>query len=322
MRTEARGRNNLLKRFNSIAESNLIVITIVLIIALWLLNDKFLSFVNVTNLLRQTAIIGILAVGMTFVIISAGIDLSVGSVLAFSSIMASQLMVSGVSVTVSIVIALIVGASIGAAMGLIIHFGKVPAFIATLGGMTIVRGCVMLMSNAEKITGLPDVIGDFAVLRIMGIPAMAYVWFAVVAVGWFISKYTVFGRNTYAIGSNIESARLSGIKIGLNICGIYAYSALMASIAGILMTTRLGSGVPTAGDGYELDAVAAVVVGGGSLSGAVGSVPGTVLGTLIIAMIRNGGNLLGINTFILNILVGALIILAVLFDQLRKSKGK
>ncbi|MEG2843617.1 MAG: ABC transporter permease, partial [Ruthenibacterium sp.] len=159
---------------------------------------------------------------------------------------------------------------------------------------------------------------DFAVAKILGIPAMVYVWLAIVLLGILISRYTTFGRNIYAIGSNEEAARLSGIRLGINICGIYAFCAFCASVAGLLMTTRLGSGTPTAGTGMELDAVAAVVVGGASLSGAVGSVFGTVLGTLIIAMIRNGGQLLGINSFVLDISVGALIVIAVLIDKLGK----
>jgi ribose transport system permease protein len=313
-------KKSMFKRFMQVAESNLIIITLVLIAVMWILDSKFVSFTNITNLLRQTAIIGVLAVGMTFVIISAGIDLSVGSVLAFSSILASKLMVSGFPVAVSILLAIIAGSVIGALMGVLIHKGRVPAFIATLGGMTIVRGAVMLMCNANKVTGLPTVIGDFAVERYFGIPAMAYVWLIIVLIGWFIAKYTVFGRNTYAIGSNQEAARLSGIKVGVNICGIYAFCSFTASVAGILMTARLGNGVPTAGSGYELDTIAAVVVGGASLNGAIGSILGTVLGTIIIAMIRNGGTLLGINPFILDILVGTLIVAAVLIDQLRKNK--
>ena len=313
--------NPLFAKLKSISEGNLLIVLILLVAGLYLLEPKFLSFVNIANLLRQTAIIGVLAIGMTFVILSGGIDLSVGSVLAFSSILASKLMVAGFNIWLSIVIALIGGSIIGAIQGFIIHNGKVPAFIATMGGMTIVRGLVMLTSNAQKITGLPPAIGDFAVQRYLGIPAMAYVWFITIIIGYFVSRFTTFGRNMYAIGSNEEAARLSGIKIGTIICGIYAFSAFMSSIAGILMTARLGNGVPTAGQGYELDAVAAAVVGGASLSGAVGSIAGTVLGTIIIASIRNGGTLIGINPFILDILVGALIVISVLFDQLQKSKS-
>ena len=314
--------NKIYKTLNRGSESNLIIILIVLILGLWLLNPKFLSVINVTNLLRQTAIIGVLAIGMTFVILAGGIDLSVGSVLAFSSVIASKLMVSGLPIWLSILIALLSGSLIGAIMGLLIHYGKVPAFIATLGGMTIVRALVMLVTGAEKVLGLPDAIGDFAINRYLEIPAMVYVWFLTIAIGLIISRFTTFGRNMYAIGSNEEAARLSGIKIGFSVCGIYAFSALMASVAGILMTARLCSGVPTAGQGYELDAIAAVVVGGASLTGAVGSIAGTVLGTVIIATIKNGGTLLGINFFILDILIGSLIVFAVLFDQLRKNKTK
>lgn len=313
---------SVFKKITQISEINLIVILVVLTLVMWIFENKFLSMTNITNLLRQTSIIGVMAVGMTFVIISGGIDLSVGSVLAFSSILASQLMVAGVPLVVAIFIAIVASTLIGVLMGFTIHRGKVPAFIATLGGMTIVRGVVMLMCGAKKISGLPDVIGDFAIIKHFGIPAMAYIWIGVVLIGWFISKYTVFGRNIYAIGSNVESARLSGIKISVNIWGIYAFCAFTAAVAGILMTARLGNGVPTAGSGYELDTIAAVVVGGTSLSGAIGSIPGTVLGTIIIAMIRNGGTLIGINPFILDILVGSLIVIAVLIDQLRKNGNK
>ena len=314
--------SKIIKAMNRVSEINLIIILVLLILGLWILNPKFLSVVNVTNLLRQTAIIGVLAIGMTFVILAGGIDLSVGSVLAFSSVVASKFMVAGWPIWSAILIALLSGALIGAIMGLLIHYGKVPAFIATLGGMTIVRALVMLVTRAEKVLGLPDAIGDFAIQRYLEIPAMVYVWFLTIAVGFIISRFTTFGRNMYAIGSNEEAARLSGIKIGLSICGIYAFSALMSSVAGILMTARLGSGVPTAGQGYELDAIAAVVVGGASLTGAVGSIAGTVLGTVIIATIKNGGTLLGINFFILDILIGSLIVIAVLIDQLRKNKTK
>jgi ribose/xylose/arabinose/galactoside ABC-type transport system permease subunit len=314
--------SKILRTLNRVSEINLIFILIVLILGLWVMNPKFLSVVNITNLLRQTAIIGVLAIGMTFVVLSGGIDLSVGSVLAFSSVIASKLMVSGLPIWLAILIALLGGALIGGIMGAIIHYGNVPAFIATLGGMTIVRALVMLVTNASKVLGLPDVIGDFAVQRFLEIPAMVYVWFITIIIGVIISRFTIFGRNMYAIGSNEEAARLSGIKIGFSIIGIYAFSGLMSAVAGILMTARLGSGVPTAGQGYELDAIAAVVVGGASLTGAVGSIFGTVLGTVIIATIKNGGTLLGINFFILDILIGSLIVLAVLIDQLRKKKRK
>lgn len=303
------------KKFRRIPESNLILICIAFIVVLCIVEPKFSSFTNITNLLRSTSISGIVAVGMTFVIISAGIDLSVGSVLAFSGMMAALLISGGMPILLAMVLSLVVSTGIGAFIGFIIHKGKVPAFIATLGFMQIIRGLVMLMSNANKIA-VPESFSEFATAKLLGIPAMVYVWIFIVIIGIVIAKFTIFGRNIYAIGSNTEAARLSGVKIGKNTSAIYAFSGFCAGVAGLLMTTRLGSGTPTAGIGMEMDAVAAVVVGGASLSGAVGSVFGTVIGALIIAMLRNGGQLLGINSFILDILVGALIIVAVLIDKL------
>lgn len=311
----------LVGRFQKMSEFNLILIWLVFMIVLCVVEPKFISVHNLTNLLRQTSITGVLAVGMTFVIISAGIDLSVGSVLAFSGMLAAMLMRDGIPAFGAIVISTATSTLLGVAMGFLIYKGKIPPFIATLGGMQIIRGVVMLMSNANKIL-VSDTFGSFATAKILGIPAMVYVWIAIVAVGFIISKYTVFGRNIYAIGSNEESARLSGIHLGKNICGIYGFCAFCAAVAGLLMTTRLGSGTPTAGTGMEMDAVAAAVVGGASLSGACGSVFGTVLGTLIIAMIRNSGQLLGINSFVLDIAVGVLIVIAVLIDQTAKNKKK
>jgi ribose/xylose/arabinose/galactoside ABC-type transport system permease subunit len=312
----------LKKRGVQFAERNLFILLIALIAVLSIASDRFLSYSNIMNLLRQTSIIGVMAIGMTFVIISAGIDLSVGSVLAFSSVLVAMMMASGMAIWLSILLALFVGTILGAFFGLLIHKGRVPAFIATLGGMTIVRGAVMLLSGAKKISGLPKEFTNFAVVRILGIPGMVVAWILVILIGFVIAKYTIFGRNVYAIGSNQEAARLSGIKIGLNMYGIYAFCGFTSAVAGILMTARLGNGVPTSGTGYELDVIAAVVVGGASLSGAMGSIVGTVFGTIIIATIRNGGNLLGINPFILDILVGALIVLAVMFDQFNKKKSR
>ena len=316
-----KNKNGLLSCFRRLPEFNLVLIWLVFSIILCIVEPKFISFHNITNLLRQTSITGILAVGMTFVIISAGIDLSVGSVLAFSGMLAAMLLQQNMPMPLAIIISILAGTALGALCGLLIYAGNVPAFIATLGSMSIVRGVVMLMSNANKIS-VPAAFSDFAVTRWLGIPAMVYVWLLIVIVSIIMSRYTTFGRNIYAIGSNIETARLSGIRIGVNTCGIYAFSAFCASVAGLLMTTRLGSGTPTAGQGMEMDAVAAAVVGGASLSGASGSVLGTILGTLIIAMIRNGGQLIGINSFVLDIAVGALIVIAVLIDQMGKQKKR
>ena len=177
----------------------------------------------------------------------------------------------------------------------------------------------MLITDARMISGLPDDFINFATSTILGIPALAIIWIVAIIIALLILKFTVFGRNVYSIGSNEEATRLSGVNIRLNIYGIYLVSALCSAVAGIMLASRVGNGLPKGGDGYELDAIAASVVGGASLSGGEGSIVGTVIGALIMQTLRNGGNLLGVNSFILEICIGSLIIIAVLIDNAKKK---
>jgi ribose transport system permease protein len=280
---------------------------------------NFFTVNNLRNLVRQTSVNGIIALGMTFVIISGGIDLSVGSVVGVASIVVAKLLVAGMGIFPAIIIALLVCMLLGTLNGLIIHYGKVPPFIATLGMMQAARGIVMLLSNARMIAGLPKSFTGFAQLVFLGFPSLFFVWFLVILVTFVITTKTIFGRNIFAYGSNIEAARLSGINTAKVTVSVYAMSGLLSGIAGILMTSRLGNGIPTAGQGYEMDAIASAVVGGASLSGGSGTIIGTVLGALLISLIQNGGNLLGINAFILQIIVGVLIVASVWYDQIRKT---
>jgi ribose transport system permease protein len=302
------------------AEGNVLIILVLIVLALALFNDRFLSYGNISNLLRQTSIIGIISIGVTFVIISGGIDLSVGSVLALSSVITSLLSKAGVPIPIAIALSLVTGILVGALMGVVIFEGSVPPFIATLSGLTILKGIVMLLSGARKIVGLPDALIDFAVYKFLGIPGMALIWILIIIISMIIAGKTIFGRSIFALGSNRESARLSGINIRITTYSVYAFSGFTSALAGILMTARLAGGSPTAGTGYEMDAIAAVVLGGASLSGGIGSISGTVIGTLIIAVIKNGGNLLGINPFVLDIIIGVLILVAVTFDQVQKNR--
>ncbi len=326
MTTDARESTTIVAKFfrlkekTAMAEGTLILILVAFFIFLTLSTDRFLTLHNLSNLVRQTSIIGIVAIGMTFVIISAGIDLSVGSVVGFSGIVIAMLLKAGVPILLAIPVTLALGTVIGLVSGIIIHNGKVTPFIATLGMMTIVRGVVMLLSGARMVSGLPKAFSHFAQLTIAGLPALFFVWLIVIICTMLMTKYLRFGRNVFAIGSNQEAARLSGINIQTNMYKIYGTCAFTASLAGILVTSRLANGVPTAGTGYELDAIAAAVVGGASLFGGEGSILGTVLGAMLIATLRNGGNLLGINPFILQIAIGVLIIAAVMVDQLSKNK--
>ncbi|MBJ2354995.1 ABC transporter permease [Sphaerochaeta sp. S2] len=302
-----------------IAEGNLLVIVIVLMVILSFATKNFFTVNNLRNLVRQTSVNGIIALGMTFVIISGGIDLSVGSVVGVASIVVAKLLVAGIGIFPAILIALLVCILLGTLNGLIIHYGKVPPFIATLGMMQAARGIVMLLSNARMIAGLPKSFTGFAQLVFLGFPSLFFVWFLVILVTFVVTTKTIFGRNIFAYGSNIEAARLSGINTAKVTVSVYAMSGLLSGIAGILMTSRLGNGIPTAGQGYEMDAIASAVVGGASLSGGSGTIIGTVLGALLISLIQNGGNLLGINAFILQIIVGVLIVASVWYDQIRKT---
>jgi ribose transport system permease protein len=302
------------------AEGTLILILVAFFVILSLTSPSFLTLNNLSNLVRQVSIIGVVAIGMTMVIISAGIDLSVGSMVGFANILVAVLMIHGVPIIPSILISLVAGAVLGVLNGVLIHDGRVPPFIATLGMMTAVRGLLMLISEARMIAGLPKPFLHFAQINILWVPSLFFVWLVVIALSVVMTTLMRFGRNVFALGSNAEAARLSGISIRRTIYGVYAFSALASSIAGILYTSRLANGIPTAGEGYELDAIAAAVVGGASLMGGEGTILGTVLGAMIIATLRNGGDLLGINPFILQIAIGVLIVTAVLIDQLNKRE--
>lgn len=284
--------------------------------------NNFLTGNNVSNIVRQTSINGVIALGMTIVIISAGIDLSVGAVVGFSGVLVALLMQKfGMAPLAAIVITIPVSTLIGLFNGIVIYDGKVPPFIATLGTMTAVRGLIMLITNARMVSGLPKSFTNFAQMSFLGIPALFLVWLAIILLTAFIVKYTRFGRNVYAIGSNMEAARLSGINVRLATYGVYVYCAFLCSIAGIMMTTRLGNGVPTGGTGFETDAIASAVIGGASLAGAEGTVLGTILGAIIMQTFRNGGNLLGINSHLMEVVIGLLIIGAVLLDKRRKGRA-
>ena len=286
------------RRFSLSTVGVLGMILIIFFIFLSLTTDKFLTPGNLGNLARQTSIVGIIAIGMTYVIISAGIDLSVGSVLALGGIVASMMMRAGYPILLSIFVAIIVGAVVGLINGVIINDMKVTPFIATLGMMYIVRAFVLFITNAEYISPIPKSFINFAADSYFYIPTLFIIWIVFVVVAVIVSKYTILGRNIFAIGCNREAARLSGINIRRNTYAVYIIVAALASFAGVLTAGRLATGLPLAGTGYELQVIAAVVVGGGSLFGGEGTILGTLLGALLIATINNGGNLLGVNVHI------------------------
>ncbi|WP_327105061.1 ABC transporter permease [Nonomuraea glycinis] len=302
-------------------ESGGLVVLLVAIGALTLASDEFLTANNLSNLARQVAIFGIIAVGQLLVILTAGIDLSVGSILGLSGASTAQLLVAGAPILASILLGVGIGTGLGLVNGLLVTRALLPPFIATLGMLGIARGMVLVSTDAQTIQGIPDAFQDIANGTILGIPNLLIIAAVVTAVMWFVLTRTVFGRYIYAVGSNPESARLAGVPVRMVTISVYMISGLLAGLGGVLLTSRLGAGIPTAGTGFELSAIAACVIGGASLFGARGSAIGAATGALIMGVLNNGGNLLAINAFYLQIAIGVLILVAVGFDQLNTRRS-
>ncbi|WP_082853712.1 ABC transporter permease [Kosmotoga sp. DU53] len=263
-----------------ILNTQLIVLIVVAVIWVFLAfqSEYFLTMSNIKNIMRQMAIQGVLAVGMVVVIITAGIDLSSGAVLALVNIIMSKMVVSGVPIWLSVVTVIAISAAIGLINGIVVFDLRVPAFIATLGMMTIARGATLLISKGNNVFGLPRSIANFASSDFLGIPTLFWFLIAATVIIEMVLRLTKFGRYVYAIGSNIEAARLSGVNIRLVTYGVYTLAGIMWGIGGVLETSRLWMGVPTTGTGYELDAIAAAVLGGASLFGAEGNAIGAFVG--------------------------------------------
>jgi ribose transport system permease protein len=304
-------------------ESGGLVVLLVAVGALTLASGDFLTGGNLSNLARQVAIFGIIAVGQLLVILTAGIDLSVGSVLALSGAVTAQLLVAGWPIPLAILVGVALGTALGVANGLLVTRAKLPPFIATLGMLGIARGVVLVITDAKTVQPLPSGFETVANGTVLGIPNLLLFAVVITVIIHFVLTRTVFGRYIYAVGSNPESARLAGVPVKAVMVSVYAISGMLAGIGGFLLTSRLGAGIPTAGTGFELNAIAACVIGGASLFGAKGSAMGAATGALIMGVLNNGGNLLAINAFYLQIAIGALILVAVGFDQLntRKSAG-
>lgn len=292
-----------------------LIVLLVLFGALTLASDEFLTGNNLGNLARQVAIFGIIAVGQLLVILTAGIDLSVGSVLGLTGCVSAELLVHGWPAILAILVALLVGVALGSFNGALVAFAKLPPFIVTLGMLGIARGVVLVLTDASTVQPLPSSFGDIANGNFLGLPNLLWMFVVVVLIAAFVLRRTVFGRYVYAVGSNPESARLAGVPVTAVLVSVYAISGLLAAVGGVLFTSRLDAGIPTAGTGYELNAIAACVIGGASLFGAKGGAFGAAAGALIVGTLNNGGNLLAVNAFYLQIIIGALILIAVFFDQ-------
>ena len=285
-----------------------------------LTTDVFLTWRNALNVIDQITVLGILAIGMTAVIVIGGIDLSVGSILAFSMMMMGWLYQSvGVPLGLAIVAGLLVGTACGLVNGLLITRAKLPPFIATLTMMSVGRGLANIITEGRQIVGYPDWFTNLSTVRHFGFLSVTVAIFIVLSlISWAILRYTTIGRSLYAIGGSPEVARLAGIRVRQLTMSVYALSGLLAGLASVALACRLNSSQPSAGTGYELDTIAAVVIGGASLNGGVGGIRGTVVGVLIIGVLRNGLNLSGVSPFVQQIVIGVVIALAVAADTLRR----
>ncbi len=285
--------------------------------------DSFWSIRNFLNILDQITVLGIMAVGMTFVILIGGIDLSVGSVLALSMMVLGYLNVqAGLPMGVALAGAIVASAISGLVSGLLITAFRVPAFIATLAMMSIARGLANMITNGSQIIGFPPWFNMGAIIRHFGFLTMTVaVMLIVFALAILFLRYREGGRTLYAIGGNPEVARLAGINVNRTTVLVYMTSAVLSGLGGILLAARLDSVQPSSGVAYELDAIAAVVIGGTSLSGGTGGVVGTIIGILIIGVLRNGLNLLGVSPFLQAVIIGAVVALAVAAETF-KHRGK
>lgn len=318
------GVREKLTRFQSIAA--LLLMTV----ALSLLSDSFLTETNLLNILRQISVNLCLSLGMTLVILSGGIDLSVGSVLAFSGAVAAGLLRDGielegvnllVEITVSgaVIASLGIGSLLGLLNGLLVTRLRIPPFVATLGMLSIARGLTRLWTDGQPITGLGEPFAVVGTGVLLGIPVPVWISASLVAVAVLVTRRTRFGRYVYAVGGNERAARLSGLNVrGIKI-GVYTVAGLLSAVAGLIHTSRLDSATPDAGMSYELDSIAAVVIGGTSLSGGRGSILGTVLGCLIIGVLNNGLALLHVSPFWQLVVKGCVILAAVAVDRIQSE---
>lgn len=323
--TVPRGRRatDFLQRFG------ILIALAVVCIGLTLLNEFFLTPRNIVNVLRQTSINGILAIGLTFVILARGIDLSVGSVVALAGVVAASFATTstGAAVTggpypvfVALGMGLLVGGACGAASGLVVARFSVPAFVATLGMLSAARGLTLLYADGRPVPALTDEFRWIGTGDVLGVPMPVVLFAAVFAASWWTLSQTRFGRHVYAAGGNPHAATVSGINVSRIRFLVFVISGALAGLAGMILAARTGSALPQAGVAYELDAIAAVVIGGTSLAGGVGRVTGTVIGALLIGVVNNGLDLMGVESYYQLVIKGLLIVAAVMLDQTRSQR--
>lgn len=309
----------------------IVVIFIGLCIILSIISPAFRSMRNVTNVIRQVSIIGIVSMGVTFAIITTGIDLSSGSMIALISVVVASFSQNKINpdqpvsivmpIAIGLIVALLIGLLLGAVNGSLHAFGKIPPFIATLGMMTAARGAAALFTQGRPVGDLKESFTFIGTGSFIGIPLPIWIYIAMGILSHILLSKTKFGRHVFAIGGNEQAARICGINVEKTLVKVYAYAGFLTAVSAILLTARTSAGNPTYGLSYELDAIASTVIGGTSLSGGIGSIPFCVIGALIIGVLNNGMDLLGVNAYWQQIVKGVIIVVAVLIDA-RKQKRK
>ena len=323
--------NNNKKISAMLSEYAAFIALILLGLGLCIISPEFRQVSNLLNLLRQAAFNGLIAIGMTCVILSDGIDLSVGSVFALAAIMCAEMLTAGMPAPVAILAALVIGTSLGFVSGVLVAKFRLQAFIATLITMTAYRGMAMILTDGKPISRLASSIesesgaflfkalgkGNLLLFETVKIPLPAIILVILFGVFYFVLNHTTFGRRVYATGSNAKCAKLVGVDTVKTKIYVYAISGFLSALAGLMMISRVDSAQPTLGSGYELDAIAAVALGGTSMSGGRGKITGTIAGVLIIAMLNNGLNILGVTSYYQDVIKAIVILVAVLADRKR-----
>lgn len=320
--TSAQRDGPLLAILRFLLDQRALIVLIVLCAVVGYLIPTFLTTKNLLNVLRQVSITGIVAVGMTYVIITGGIDISVGSIVALSGVVAAMALKQDLGIPIAILLALAAGAGVGIFNGLLIAYGRVLPFVATLGTMYLVRGFALIVTNGQAMWDLPKSFLTIGTGYFVGIPIPVIITLAIYLSGHFLLKNFVFGRYVLAVGGDEESARLCGVAVRRVKLFTYVLAGVLTSLAGVVLAARLGSGQPSTGDGYELTAIAAAVIGGNSLSGGRGTVMGTLIGALILGVVSNALNLWGVASFWQTVIAGAIVLIAVLADTLRRRRAR
>ena len=297
------------------------VTLIVLFVGLAIASPHFLTQTNLSSVARQTAVINIMALGMTLIIISGGIDLSVGSILGMSGFFGALAMESGMPIVAGVAVGVMTGLLGGFLNGFMITTLRIAPFIVTLGTLGIYRGITLIKSNGLPVHKLPAGFSFLGEGNLLGVPFVLWILLLCAVIMHVVLEHTKLGRYAFSIGSNEHAAFYAGIPVGFHLTAVYAIGGMLTGLAGMIEASRLMTGQPTAGQGYELQAIAAVVIGGGSLRGGEGSVLGTLIGAFIMGLLSNGSDLLGISPYLQQAIIGGVIILAVTFDELRKRRS-